>query len=112
VTTEYTTTAIATLADLKAALRDIESPVVLLEGRRKVSESDKPLLGQLARLLVEELPSALFRSGNADGADTLFAEAVTAICPERFEYVVPRESMGRRRRHEDAYCPATTIFPV
>jgi len=104
----YTTVAIKTLADLKAALRGIEQPVVLLEGRRKVAESDKPLLGDLARLLVEQLPNATFRSGNADGSDTLFAEAVTAISPERFEYVVPKKSMGRKRRHQAAYCIAAT----
>jgi len=104
----YTTVAIKTLADLKAALRGIEQPVILLEGRRKVTESDKPLLGDLARLLVEQLPNATFRSGNADGSDTLFAEAVTAISPERFEYVVPKDSMGRKRRHGGAYCIAAT----
>ena len=100
----YTTAAIRTLADLKASLHGIESPVVLLEGRRKVAECDKPLLGELARLLIDELPDVTFRSGNAEGSDTLFGDAVTAIFPDRFEYVVPKESMGRKRRHAAAYC--------
>ncbi len=102
--TAYKTHKIEVLADLKAALKGIESPIVLLEGRRQVAVADRPLLGDLARLLVEALPNATFRSGNAEGSDTLFAEAVTAICPERFEYVVPKISMGRTRRHEAAYC--------
>jgi hypothetical protein len=104
----YTTHKIEALADLKATLKGVDKPVVLLEGRREVAKQDRPLLGKLARLLVEELPNVTFRSGNAEGSDTLFAEAVTAICPERFEYVVPRESMGRKRRHRDAYCIAAS----
>ncbi len=103
---EYKTSKIQTLADFSDALRGIESPVILLEGRRKVADRDKPLLGDLARLLVQKIPNAIFRSGNAEGSDTLFAEAVTADYPERFEYVVPKDSMGRKRRHPKAYCIA------
>ena len=103
---DYKTGKIESLADLKATLCGVEAPVILLEGRRKVADRDKPLLGALARMLVQKIPNAVFRSGNAEGSDTLFAEAVTASYPERFEYVVPKASMGRNRRHPKAYCIA------
>ena len=68
------------------------------------------MMSEVARLLVDALPGVTFRSGNAEGTNTIFAEAVTAICPERFEYVVPKESMARKRRHEKAYCiPANEL---
>lgn len=108
VNTRYQTDKIELLNDLQAVLHGIDGPVVLLEGRRKVADGDRKMLGDIARLLVRALPHATFRSGNADGSDTLFGDAVTDLCPERFEYVVPKESMGRKRRNEAAYCIATS----
>ena len=101
---EYKAGEIGTVAELRARLSTVDAPVLLLEGRRKVATGDEEMMTDVARLLVKEMPGVTFRSGNAEGTDTIFAKAVTAICPERFEYVVPKESMGRKRRHEKAYC--------
>jgi hypothetical protein len=110
VSVEYKAGEIRTIADLRARLSTVDAPVLLLEGRRKVAAGDDEKMREVARLLVGALPGVTFRSGNAEGTDTIFAEVVTAICPERFEYVVPKESMGRKRRHEQAYCiPANEL---
>ncbi len=105
---KYEAPNIVTLADLQARLQAVDNPVLLLEGRRKVAAGDDLAMTKLARLLVEALPNVTFRSGNAEGSDTIFAKAVTTICPGRFEYVVPKASMGRKRRHEEAYCVAAS----
>ena len=107
---QYKAGEIRTIADLKKRLSTVENPVLLLEGRRKVADGDEQMMGDIARQLVDALPGVTFRSGNAEGTDTIFAKAVTAICPERFEYVVPKESMGKKRRHDKAYCiPANEL---
>lgn len=52
----------------------------------------------MGRMLAERLPGVRFRSGNAEGTDTAFAEGVTAIAPARMEYVVTHAGMGLKRR--------------
>ena len=52
--------------------RKSKRPVVLLEGTRKVPAAATPSLQALAHLLADSLPAAVFRSGNAQGADPLF----------------------------------------
>ena len=44
-----------------------------------------------------EFPSAIFRSGNAEGSDAVFADAVAEIDPSRLELVIPNAAMGRKR---------------
>lgn len=44
----------------------------------------------LAAFLANEFPQAVFRSGNADGPDALFARGVNAIAPERLTQVSQR----------------------
>lgn len=73
-------------------LSTIKAPVVLLEGKRKVMEGDRNKLVRLGEKLAHDLPDCAFRSGNADGADTLFAEGVAGINPCRIQHVVPYKS--------------------
>jgi len=51
------------------------------------------------RLLAERLTYVTFRSGNANGTDTAFAEEITAVAPDRMEYIITNPGMGRKRRH-------------
>jgi hypothetical protein len=68
----------------------LPSLVVLLEGIRDLPPSDRPALFDLARRLALALPErAVFRSGNAPGADEAFAEGIAAVAPARLELVVP-----------------------
>lgn len=70
-------------------LFDKEGMVILLEGKRKVLESDKERLVSIARLLAVNTKHCIFRSGNADGADKYFKEGVLAVDPKRFQAIVP-----------------------
>ncbi|HCC54228.1 MAG TPA: hypothetical protein DEQ20_04790 [Desulfobulbaceae bacterium] len=52
--------------------RKHERPIILLEGTRKVPENEVNRLHDLATLLADSLPAAVFRSGNAQGSDSYF----------------------------------------
>ena len=80
-----------------ASMRGIDSPVILLEGSRKVSEEHAPLLTKLGSRLARALPGARFRSGNAEGSDTLFAEGVQSVDPARMQVVTPY--VGHRKKN-------------
>jgi len=65
------------------------SPTILLEGSRTVADADKPKLIAIGTKLASAFPNAVFRSGNADGTDSLFAEAVLLVNPAQLELVLP-----------------------
>jgi len=73
-------------------------PLILLEGRRKVPENEKAILTKLARHLACKYPNSRFRTGNAPGSDTLFAEGVAQVDPSRLEYVVPYAGHRKKNR--------------
>ncbi|MCH8567700.1 MAG: hypothetical protein LAT67_05525 [Balneolales bacterium] len=91
-----------TKQQFKALIADKYLPVVLLEGRRKVKEEDASSLTNFAEKLVNEFSSIMFRTGNADGSDTLFAKGVGAVDASRIQYVVPYENMKKANRVDGA----------
>lgn len=106
----YEAKAFASMNELKSAIGHQVQPVILLEGTRDLPEADRPRLVELARLLAKELPRAIFRTGNATGSDTAFAEGVAAVDAKRLQYVLPNAGMGRQRRHPDS--PAVSLGTV
>ncbi len=70
-------------------IKSLTHPIILLEGKRKVTESDKPFLVVFGKKLSEDLPTCKFRSGNAKGADELFCKGVKEFNPNRLELVLP-----------------------
>lgn len=58
---------------------------------------------ETGRKLASVFSNAIFRSGNVTGTDEAFTKGVYEIDPARMEIVVPTESMGRKRRNENAY---------
>ncbi len=90
------------MAALVDVLSQTAKPVLLLEGIRALPSSDRAAVVSLGRVLAEIMPGVVFRSGNADGTDTAFAEGVTSVDPTRMEYVVTHAGMGRKRRHPGA----------
>ena len=92
-----------TLANLQTYLADRRDPVILLEGTRQLPEEDRPALVALGRLLATQMPTALFRTGNATGSDTAFAEGVALVDARRLQYVLPQSRMGRHRMTPLAY---------
>ena len=73
-------------------INSIDSPVILLEGSRVVEEIDKAKIVELGKQLAVAFPSAIFRSGNANASDNLFAEGVLQVNPERLELVLSNKS--------------------
>jgi hypothetical protein len=84
-------------------LAPIHNPVILLEGTRALTAEDNPKLVAFAKYLALQLPQAIFRTGNAKGADEAFAEGVSTMDGGRLQYILPRKSMGRNRRSPEAF---------
>ena len=80
---------------------DKENYIVLLEGKRDVVEADKDKLIRLGRLLASSTKHIVFRSGNARGADELFARGVVEIDQKRFQVITPYD--GHRKKQNNAY---------
>jgi hypothetical protein len=78
-------------------IAETDTPIILLEGKRKVATADKPKLVQLGRTLAQSYPHARFRSGNAPGSDALFSEGVASVDPDRLEVITPYE--GHREKY-------------
>ncbi len=85
--------------NFKSAVAGVAQPVILLAGSRKVPAHLQEKLVMLAAYLANEFPHALFRSGNADGSDALFARGVNAIAPSRLQLVTP--TTGHRKAHRN-----------
>jgi hypothetical protein len=98
-------------ASLRLHLTQQECPVILLEGTRKLPVLAHEGLRRLAAWLCVEFPRAVFRSGNAEGTDTVFADAVAACDLARLELVLPHAGMGRARRPPGARCLALDALP-
>ena len=96
-----------TLSTLEEQLAEIEMPIILLEGTRQVPEEDGPYLSAVATLLARYFPHARFRSGNADGSDTLFARGVEAVDATRMEVVTPTPGHRKTNLH-----PENHVFPL
>lgn len=80
-------------------MEDLNTPFILLEGSRKVAAGHASLLTELGSRLAEALPDARFRSGNAEGSDTLFAEGVTSVDPSRMQVVTPYAGHRKKNLH-------------
>ena len=80
---------------------DNENSVILLEGKRKVLESDKGKLFELGKLLTSKSENMLFRSGNAEGADQYFSEGVASIDFKRLQVITPYS--GHREKTNKSY---------
>jgi len=72
-------------------------PVILLEGTRQVPPEQTARLQLLAERLAVALPEATFRSGNAQGSDTLFFQGLHGLAASRLESVLPYPGSGRKR---------------
>lgn len=85
--------------------------VILLEGTRKLPETDAPKLTALAQQLASGFPNMIFRTGNATGSDEAFAQGVAAVDVQRLQYVLPHPSMGKKRLIAAAPCISLVDLP-
>lgn len=86
-------------AYFKSAVAGVAQPVVLLAGSREVPANLQEKLVMLAAYLANEFPLAVFRSGNADGSDALFARGINTVAPSRLQLVMP--TAGHRKAHRN-----------
>ncbi|MBK9248783.1 MAG: hypothetical protein IPM69_11865 [Ignavibacteria bacterium] len=77
---------------------DNKDSIIILAGKRKVAKEDEEKLVQLGRLLAMQTKNALFRSGNADGADYLFSSGIADIDKSLLQVITPWA--GHRRKYE------------
>lgn len=79
----------------------VEKSIILLEGKRNVLENDKAKLTALGKFLALQFQNAIFRSGNATGADYYFSKGVSEIAPKRLQVITPYEN--HRQKSNVAY---------
>jgi hypothetical protein len=79
-----------------------DQPVILLEGTRNLPEEDACLLTAFAGKLALLFPNAVFRSGNAAGADDAFAAGVLSVDPKRLQYILPTNGSRKKFRSPSA----------
>ncbi len=76
--------------------------VVLLEGRRGITEADAVKARDTARRLALRFPLLRFRSGNAKGSDEAFATGVADADASRLQLVLPYASHRKKARIPEA----------
>lgn len=89
-------------------VKQYERPVILVEGTRKLPDSDRPKLVELGKTLAKALPMALFRTGNAKGSDEAFAEGIQQIDPTRLQYILPYQKHRKDSISGQSYQVALT----
>lgn len=77
--------------------------VILLEGIRRLPVADRTLLVTLGRKLATGFPGAIFRTGNAKGADEAFAQGVNEVDPSRLQCILPDGSLRKQQLHHLNY---------
>src|SRR5262245_8288126 len=90
------------LSQFRQLLESSAQPFVLLEGRRKISDSAYDMAKRFGRALAAGFPRAVFRSGNAEGSDQAFSEGVAAVDQSRLKVVAPYATHRRKQRYPDA----------
>jgi len=80
---------------------DYEGAIILLEGKRKVPESDRNKLIAFGKLLASNTSKMKFRSGNAKGSDEYFSMGVSSVDSARLEVIVPYTN--HRKKSNKAY---------
>ena len=90
---------VPSLTEVVLRLNALDRPIMLLEGTRRLPDSDRPLLVALGALLAQQLPRTVFRTGGANGSDDAFAEGVQSVDPARLEYVLPLAGHRSKTRH-------------
>ena len=70
-------------------MNDKERPIILVEGIRALPEEDRSVVIFCGAWLAKNFPHAIFRTGNADGTDSAFAEGIAMVDPTRLQYVLP-----------------------
>jgi len=73
--------------------------VILLEGRRGISEAEALAARNFGEFLARRFPALRFRSGNAEGADQAFSDGVAKVDARRLQIVAPYATHRKKNRN-------------
>ena len=73
--------------------------VVLLEGRRGISEEEALAARDFGEFLARRFRALRFRSGNAEGADQAFSDGVAKVDARRLQIVAPYATHRKKNRN-------------
>lgn len=96
-----------TYEEFSGLLATRPDPIILLEGTRDLPEGRAAVLTRMAIHLAKAFPHARFRTGNATGSDSAFAEGVAQVDAARLEFVLPYD--GHRSRYRPAESAASSL---
>ncbi len=91
-----------TFQQFSTLINETPQPIILLEGKREIATADYLRCTEMGEKLALFFPNAIFRSGNATGTDTAFAEGVCKVAPGRFQFVLPHGGHGKTRLYEES----------
>ena len=86
--------------EFKNLLSSIAEPVVLLEGSRDLEVEHRDMLVEFAAKLASVFPTAIFRSGDALGSDSAFAEGINQINTALLQLVLPNDRKAKTQNQE------------
>lgn len=75
---------------------DLPGNILLFGGKRDIPETEKNLISAFGTMISTNTRHLVFRTGNALGADALFAQAVAVNAPERLQAVTPYSSHRKK----------------
>ncbi len=87
------------IQDFQKMVSGSPNAVVLLEGRRGISEADAMAARDFGEFLARRFPALRFRSGNAEGADQAFSDGVARVDARRLQVVAPYASHRKKNRN-------------
>jgi hypothetical protein len=70
--------------------------ILLFGGKRDIPETEKSLISAFGKMMSTNTSHLTFRTGNAPGADDLFAQAVAMSAPERLHSITPYSSHRKK----------------
>ena len=73
--------------------------VILLEGRRGISEAEALAARDFGEFLARRFRALRFRSGNAEGADQAFSDGVAKVDARRLQIVAPYATHRKKNRN-------------
>jgi len=84
--------------EFKELVKNIDNPVVLIEGKRNIPERYYIKAIRVAEKIATDFPNIIFRTGNADGTDEAFSLGVKNIDPTRLQIITPYKGHKKNKR--------------
>lgn len=100
-----------TIDGLDSLIASSPSPLILMEGRRRLPPAYYAPAAATGRFLAARYPDAWFRSGNAKGSDEAFSKGVAKVDATRLQIVAPYRSRRMKERFSGARYGSPEAMP-